>query len=106
MNTDGANIAGIDASSRAATLEESVSTGGSRRSAEEIQAWLVYYMAELLDVPSSEVDTNLAFDRFGLDSAAAVALTSDLAKWLECDLDPNLTGDYRTIHALSEYLAA
>lgn len=70
-------------------------------SATEIQAWLMSYMADLL---GEEVSATVPFERYGLDSAAAVALTGELGKWLGITLDPNLTFEYRTIEALGEFL--
>jgi len=106
MNSDGTGIVNPDACPDTTVTSDSPPHGQAQRSAAEIQTWLVKYMADLLDMPVDNVETDLTFDRFGLDSAAAVALTSDVARWLGRDLDPELTGDYQTIAALSEHLAA
>lgn len=73
-------------------------------SAKEIQAWLVSYMGDLLGTAPEEVSVTVPFERYGLDSAAAVALTGDLGKWLGITLDANLTVEYRTIEAICEFL--
>ncbi|NJL82099.1 MAG: acyl carrier protein [Chloroflexaceae bacterium] len=70
-----------------------------------IQTWVAAYIAELLEVEPSEVDTSLPFDRYGLDSSAAVGLTGDLEDWLERKLDPTLLYDYPTVEALAQHLA-
>lgn len=75
------------------------------RSATEIQAWVVNYLADLLEVEPEEVDTAIPFDRFGLDSSAAVGLTGDLADWLGCEVDPTLLYDYPTIESLVKHLS-
>ncbi len=71
----------------------------------EIQAWLVSYLAELLEIEPDEIDVTVPFDRYGLDSTAAVGLTSDLEDWLGSELDPTLIYDYPTIEALAKQVA-
>lgn len=71
----------------------------------EIQAWLVSYLAELLEIEPDEVDVNIPFNRYGLDSSAAVGMTGDLEEWLGYDLDPTLIYDYPTIEALAGHLS-
>ncbi|NEO73373.1 acyl carrier protein [Moorena sp. SIO3H5] len=74
--------------------------------AKEIKAWLVSYLAELLEIESDEIDVTIPFDRYGLDSSAAVGLTGDLEDWLGSDLDPTLMYDYPTIEALANHVAS
>jgi acyl carrier protein len=74
-------------------------------SASEIQAWMVSYVAQLLEVEPDEIDVTLAFDQYGLDSAAAVGMTGDMEDWLGTRLDPTLLYDYPTIEALARHLA-
>ncbi|MCU0535564.1 MAG: acyl carrier protein [Hydrococcus sp. Prado102] len=75
-------------------------------SAQEIQEWIVSYLAELLEVDADEIDVTVPFDRYGLDSSAAVGLTGDLETWLETQIDPTLLYDYPTVEALVEHLSA
>lgn len=70
----------------------------------KIQAWLVSYLAELLEIDSDEIDVTIPFDRYGLDSSALVGLTGDLEAWLRRELDPTLLYDYPTIDALVQHL--
>jgi acyl carrier protein len=72
----------------------------------EIESWLTSYLASLLNLPESEVEPTVPFESFGLDSAAAVAMTGDLARWLGWDLDPNVATQYRTVEALGAYLSS
>ena len=72
----------------------------------EIKAWLVSYLAELLEIKPKEVDVTIPFDRYGLDSSVAVGLIGDLEEWLGAELDPTLMYDYPTIKTLAENLAA
>jgi acyl carrier protein len=73
--------------------------------ATEIQAWIVTYLAQLLEINPDEVDTTIPFDQYGLDSSAAVGMTGDLEDWMGKKIDPTLLYDYPTIVALSEHLA-
>ncbi len=77
-----------------------------RASITEIQDWTVAYIADLLEIDPDEIDTALPFDRYGLDSTAAVGLTGDLEDWLGIEIDPTLLYDYPTIDSLAKYLAA
>lgn len=72
----------------------------------EIQDWVVSYVANLLEIDLEEVDTTIPFERYGLDSSAAVGLTGDLEDWLETEIDPTLLYDYPTIESLVEYLGS
>ena len=74
--------------------------------ATEIQAWIVLYLADLLEVDSDEIEVTIPFDRYGLDSSAAVGLTGDLEDWLGCELDPTLLYDYPTVEALVQHLVS
>ncbi|HEX8109876.1 MAG TPA: acyl carrier protein [Kofleriaceae bacterium] len=71
----------------------------------EIQDWLTLSISRLIHVDPSDLDVNVSFDRYGLDSAAAVELTGDLERWLGRKLTPTLFYDYLTIRAVSAYLA-
>ena len=70
----------------------------------EIRHWLVNYVAELLEVKPDKIDSTIPFDRYGLDSSAAVGLAGDLEDWLEQELDPTLLYDYPTIEGLTQHL--
>jgi acyl carrier protein len=77
----------------------------SRVTTAEIEAWLTTYLANLLNLPETRIEKTIPFEQFGLDSAAAVAMTGDLARWLGTELDPNVTFEDRTIQALAARIA-
>jgi acyl carrier protein len=79
---------------------------GSTPSELEIQDWIVDYLAEILEIDAEEIDITISFDRYGLDSSAAVGLTGALADWLNKEIDPTLLYDYPTVEALVQYLSA
>lgn len=72
---------------------------------DEIQAWLITYLSQLLEIVPDEVSVTISFDRYGLDSSATIGLTSDLGDWLERVIDPAITYDYPTIETLAQHLA-
>jgi acyl carrier protein len=71
----------------------------------EINAWIVAYLADLLETEPNDIDITVPFDRYGLDSSAAVGLTGDLADWMGIEIEPTLLYDYPTVTALVQYLA-
>ncbi|MBE9252102.1 MAG: hypothetical protein RLZZ29_2066 [Cyanobacteriota bacterium] len=70
-----------------------------------IQAWLVSYLSQLLEIDQNEVNVTTSFDRYGLDSSATIGLTTDLGDWLGRSIDPTITYDYPSIESLSEHLS-
>ena len=76
-----------------------------QHSAHEIQQWLIAYLANVLAMPQEDVETDVAFDAYGLDSAAAVGMTGALETWLGQDVDPTLPYIYTNIETLAQHLA-
>jgi len=77
-----------------------------QHSAAEIQVWIASYLAQLLEIEPDEVNTTIPFDRYGLDSSAAVGMTGDLEDWLGKKLDPTLLYDYPTVEGLARHLGS
>lgn len=73
--------------------------------AKEIQNWIVNYLGTLLEINPDEINVSTSFDRYGLDSAAAVGMIADLEDWLNRELDPTLVYDYPNIEILAQHLA-
>ncbi len=76
----------------------------TKRSAEEIQQWLVNYVARQSQESPDAIDVTLPFHDFALDSLTAVAMTSELESWLGRKVDPTLVFDYPTIEQFSQCL--
>ena len=58
------------------------------------------------DLPRDcEIDPEFAFDRYGLDSMAAVNITLKMEDWLDLELSPNLPFKYRSIRTLANHLS-
>ncbi len=75
------------------------------KKAATIQAWLVDKVSEQLKIASQSIDVQEPFARYGLDSLAAMMLSTELEDWLGLSLSPTLVYDYPSIAALAEHLA-
>lgn len=78
---------------------------GKVLAAGEIEEWLVAYLSRLLGTPPERISTRVSFSRYGLDSSASIAMTSDLSDWLGREIDPTINYSYPTIAALAKHLA-
>ena len=78
---------------------------GEKRSAQEIQEWIVARLAELKGVYIDDVDPRAPFAEMGLDSVAALELTGALEDWLGRSLSPTLLSKQPNIEALARHLA-
>jgi acyl carrier protein len=81
------------------------SPGGRRRTAEDVEEWLVSYLSRLLGMPPDRVSTRISFSRYGLDSSASILLTSELSDWLGREIDPTINYSYPTIASLAKHPA-
>jgi acyl carrier protein len=70
-----------------------------------IQKWCQDYVANLLGVPPNKVSPDTEFDRFGLDSAMAVAMCLDLEERIGIEIPPALLFEYTTIGGFSAHVA-
>jgi acyl carrier protein len=68
---------------------------------QEIQRWLIAHISQLMEISIEEVNPLTSFDSYGLDSASAVAMISDLEDWLQIEIDPTLVYEYPTINELA-----
>ncbi|OGL16071.1 MAG: hypothetical protein A3F92_06580 [Candidatus Rokubacteria bacterium RIFCSPLOWO2_12_FULL_71_22] len=80
-----------------------MSQGGSPGEA-EIQAWMISYLSDLLEIDPGEIDAREPLASYGLDSTGAVGMVGDLSSWLDRLLDPEILYSYPTIDALTRYL--
>lgn len=71
-----------------------------------IQTWMIDYLSQLLEIEPDEIDITIPFDRYGLESSDAYAMTGDLETWLDQEINPTAIYDYPTIEALSEHLSS
>ena len=73
--------------------------------ADDIQIFLVSNLAKLLKVATDEIDVKEHLENYGLDSAQAMILVSNLEKLLGFQPSPLLLWHYPNIEALSQRLA-
>ena len=76
-----------------------------RRTASEIQDWIVTRVGDLTGVAPAEIDVRAPLARHGLDSVALVVLAADLEKWLDYRFRENPLDAHPTIEALARFLA-
>lgn len=69
-----------------------------------LQMWLQTYIGKLNNIPSHDIDIEVTFDRYGLDSSTAICLINDLEELLKIELSVNLILDCPNINKLSEQL--
>lgn len=71
-----------------------------------IQQWLVNRIAGIAQIPAEQVDMDLPFAEFGLDSIQLFEISGDLQKFLGQDISEIIAWDYPTITKLSRYLSS
>ena len=62
-----------------------------------IVGWLVQRLADVVELEVNEIDVDIPFERYGLDSRSAASLAGELEEWLGCSLPATLLWDYPTI---------
>jgi acyl carrier protein len=72
---------------------------------DEIAAFCIDQLVDILRVPKESVDVNTKFTRLGLDSAMTIYLVMELEDKLSLELDHEMLADHPTITELSAYLA-
>jgi acyl carrier protein len=72
---------------------------------QQLEQWLVALISELLNIAPEKIDLRARFERYGIDSAAAVGITDELERALGRELEPMLLYKHRTIEALARHLS-
>jgi acyl carrier protein len=72
----------------------------------DIQQWLVDRIARLAKLEAAQVDVNLPFAEFGLDSMQLFELAGDLEKFLGQKIPEVVAWDYPNIALLSRHLTS
>ena len=83
--------------------EHRVDAGG--RSAPDIEAWIVAWLAGELGVEAEAIDPREPLVNLGMGSRQAILMTGDLSEWLGLELEPSLAWDHPTIERLAAFLA-
>lgn len=58
--------------------------------AEHLRAWIVNYIASVLDMDEEAFPTSEPFDSYGFDSAEAVIMAGVMEEEFEIEIDPSL----------------
>lgn len=74
-------------------------------SADDIRFWLVHNLAARLKTDPAGLDHETPFSQLGLDSLAAVNISSQLESWLQTEIEATVLYQHTTINALSDHLA-
>jgi acyl carrier protein len=72
---------------------------------QEVSAFCVDQLAEILRIPKDTIDVNAKFTRLGLDSAMTVYLLMELEDRLDLELSAETFLDHPTVADLSAHLA-
>lgn len=73
---------------------------------QHIAEWLRGYLAEHLKVNREQVETDMQFEDFGLDSRQSMEMVGALSDHVGTDLDPSIIYDHSTIDALAAHVDA
>lgn len=71
---------------------------------DDVQQWLVTYIAKLLDIAPESVDVDEEMVNLGLSSRQAITLTANLETYVAQPTDPALIWEYPTIRQLAQHL--
>jgi acyl carrier protein len=77
----------------------------TKKSAAEIQTWLVARVATLIETTPDDVDPHAPFVRYGIDSMTTAEMMGDLEKWLGRPVDPAIVWDSPDLATFSVALA-
>lgn len=72
---------------------------------ETVRDWLVEKIAHRLGVEPTEIDVEMYFDEFDLDSTETLVLSGELESWLGFPLEGTALWYYPTIAQLAQYIA-
>ena len=71
-----------------------------------IRAWLMASIARRLGIAPRAIDPSAPFQRFGLDSVAAVETAAELTRWVGRRVPPSALYDHPSIEDLARHLAS
>ncbi len=74
------------------------------KTAASIQDWLIDELAARLEMDPDDIDPDAPFESFGLESADALVMLTQLEQWLGQTVPPVLVWNYPTIAQLSQRL--
>lgn len=72
--------------------------------ADQIQAWLVDYLAEELALAPGAINVDAPLAEQGIGSRQAIIMAGDLEDWLGREIPDTLVWDFPTIRGVAEHL--
>ena len=82
-----------------------MSTPGTVKTKEEIELWIVQYLAKTMKIDPDNVPVDEDFSQLNVDSSLALSMTADLEDFVGRRLSASLAYNYPTIEKLAERLA-
>jgi len=70
----------------------------------ELSNFIRNKIAVELGIPEEEIDLNIEFINFGMDSVNSIFILQQIEKFTGAELNPLLFWDYPTIESLSRYI--
>ena len=86
-------------------MENPVTTQSLLMSETEIQDWLALQIAEQLGVDEAEIEIDVPFDSYGLDSVQTMNIANLGKQHFGLELSPLVIWNYPNLESLSRYLA-
>lgn len=71
---------------------------------EAVKNWLLEKFAYKLDSSKQEIDPNMLFVDFGLDSTEVLLLAGELEDWIDLELPPTAMWYHPTINKLAQFI--
>lgn len=71
---------------------------------QELRDWLVRFVADVLEIDPSEVDTSATWESLGVDSATILVLVADLSAETRLEVRPIEVLENPTIEELAAHL--
>ena len=86
-------------------MENPATTQSLLMSETEIQDWLALQIAEQLGVDEAEIEIDVPFDSYGLDSVQTMNIANLGKQHFGLELSPLVIWNYPNLESLSRYLA-
>jgi acyl carrier protein len=93
-----------DSAGRPLVEDVAVTTGDRSPTVDQIRAWLVGKLAEILEVKPDQIDSSVPIERLGVDSASAIDLVAAIESRLGRDFSPTLAYEHPSVDALATFL--
>ena len=71
----------------------------------QIVDFLTTTLAGIFDTNSQDLDADLDFDSYGLNSSSAIIMLGELEEFIDMDLSPSVLFEHDTINKLATYIA-